>query len=120
MWERKFYLSIGGHNKTTPVGDDFEIIVRSFLNTRIIHVKKCLYLQYNNRNSTVDNNSTDINRRTRLIRDYYDEAIHKRILELGFKDWNWDEETKQSQRLQNFVPIRKYYEEEQIMNYIYE
>jgi len=120
MWERKFYLSIGGHNKTTPVADDFEIIVRSFLHTRIIHVKKCLYLQYNNRNSTVDNNSTDINRRARLIRDYYDEAIHKRILELGFKDWNWDEEKKQSQRLQNFVPIRKYFEEEQIMNYIYE
>jgi glycosyltransferase involved in cell wall biosynthesis len=120
MWERKFYHSIGGHNKTTPVADDFEIIVRSFLNTRIIHVKRCLYLQYNNRNSTVDNNATDINRRARLIRDFYDEAIHNRILELGFKDWNWDEKTKQSQRFQNRVPIRKYFEEEQVMNYIYE
>lgn len=120
MWERKFYHSIGGHNKTTPVADDFEIIVRSFLHTRIIHVKKCLYIQYNNRNSTVDNNSTDINRRARIIRDFYDEAIHKRILELGFKDWNWNEETKQSQRLQNRVPIKKYFEEEQVMNYIYE
>jgi len=120
MWERNFYHSIGGHNKTTPVADDFEIIIRSFLHTRIIHVKKCLYLQYNNRNSTVDNNATDINRRARLIRDYYDEAIHNRILELGFKDWNWDEETKQSQRFQNRVPIRKYYKEEEVMNYIYE
>jgi len=120
MWDRNFYLSIGGHNKTTPVADDFEIIVRSFLHTKIIHVKKCLYLQYNNRNSTVDNNATDINRRARLIRDYYDEAIHNRIIELGYDDWNWDEETKQSQRFQNRVPIRKYFEEEQIMNYIYE
>jgi len=120
MWDRKFYLSIGGHNKTTPVADDFEIIVRSFLNTKIIHVKRCLYLQYNNRNSTVDNNSTDINRRARLIRDYYDLAIHNRIIELGFKDWNWDEEKKESQRLQNHVPIRKYFNEEEVMNYIYE
>lgn len=120
MWERKFYHSIGGHNKTTPVADDLEIIIRSFLYTKIIHVKKCLYLQYNNRNSTVDNNATDINRRARLIRDFYDKAIHNRILELGFKDWNWDEDKQESQRFQNQVSIKKYYDEEQVMNYIYE
>jgi hypothetical protein len=28
MWERKLYHSIGGHNKTTPVADDLEIIIR--------------------------------------------------------------------------------------------
>jgi hypothetical protein len=47
-------------------------------------------------------------------------AIHKRIIELGFEDWNWNEEKKQSQRCQNGVPLKKYYEEEQVMNYIYE
>ena len=120
MWERNFYLKIGGHNKNTPVADDFEIIVRSFLHTRMIHVKRCLYLQYNNRNSTVDNNATDINRRARLIRDYYDLAIHKRILELGFQDWNWDEEKGHSQKFQNRIGIKKYFEEEGVMNYIYE
>ena len=31
-----------------------------------------LYVQYNNGDSTVDNNRVDINRRARLIRDYYD------------------------------------------------
>lgn len=120
MWERNLYHQIGGHNKNTPIADDLEIIIRSFLNTRMIHVKKVLYFQYNNRNSTVDNNATDINRRARLIRDYYDLAIHNRILELGFHDWNWDDELGHSQKFQNKVPIRKYYEEEQVMNYIYE
>jgi glycosyltransferase involved in cell wall biosynthesis len=120
MWEREFYHQIGGHNKKMPVADDLEIIIRSFLNTRFIHVKRLLYLQYNNRNSTVDNNAQDINRRARLIRDYYDLAIHNRILELGFHDWNWDEEKGHSQKFQNSTPIRKYYEEEQVMNYIYE
>jgi len=120
MWEREFYHQIGGHNKRMPVADDLEIIIRSFLNTRFIHVKRLLYLQYNNRNSTVDNNSQDINRRARLIRDHYDLAIHNRILELGFHDWNWDEEKGHSQKFQNNTPIRKYYEEEQVMNYIYE
>ena len=120
MWERNLYHKIGGHNKRTPVADDFEIIVRSFLNTRFIHVKKMLYLQYNNRNSTVDNNATDINRRARLIRDHYDKDIHKRIIELGFQDWNWDEKEQHSQKFQNQTFIRKFFSEEQVMNYIYE
>jgi glycosyltransferase involved in cell wall biosynthesis len=120
MWERKLYYEIGGHNKTMPVADDLEIIIRSFLKTRMIHVKKVLYFQYNNRNSTVDNNANDINRRARLIRDYYDTAIHNRILELGFHDWNWSDEDGHSQKFQNRCPIRKFYEDEQVMNYIYE
>jgi glycosyltransferase involved in cell wall biosynthesis len=120
MWERNLYHKIGGHNKETPVADDLEIIIRSFLHTRFIHIKKVLYLQYNNRNSTVDNNSTDINRRARLIKDFYDKKIHDRILELGFHDWNWDEEKQHSQKFQNQGGPRKFYEEEQVMNYIYE
>jgi glycosyltransferase involved in cell wall biosynthesis len=120
MWERELYHKIGGHNKSTPVADDLEIIIRSFLNTRMIHVKRVLYFQYNNRNSTVDNNAVDINRRARLIRDYYDKAIHERIIQLGFKDWNWDDQLGHSQKFQNRVPIRKYFHEEEVMNYIYE
>jgi hypothetical protein len=120
MWERSLYYKIGGHNKLTPVADDFEIIVRSFLHTRFIHVKKMLYLQYNNRNSTVDNNSVDINRRARLIRDHYDERIHKRIQEFGLEDWYWDEELGHSHKFQKYTPVKKFFNEEGVMNYIYE
>lgn len=120
VWKRDVYNKIGGHNKSFPVADDFELILRTFLNTRIIHIKKMLYIQYNNHNSTVDNNSIDINKRARLIRDYYDLAIHNRIIELGFKDWNWNNELGHSQKISNEVLVRKYYEEEQVMNYTYE
>jgi glycosyltransferase involved in cell wall biosynthesis len=120
MWERNLYHKIGGHNTNIPVADDLEIIIRTFLNTRMIHLKKVLYFQYNNRNSTVDNNASDINRRARLIRDYHDLAIHNRILELGFNDWNWDDNDGHSQKFQNRTPIRKFFEEEEVMNYIYE
>jgi glycosyltransferase involved in cell wall biosynthesis len=120
MWKREVYHEIGGHNKSTPVADDLEIIIRTFLATKFIHIKKVLYLQFNNRNSTVDNNATDINRRARLIRDHYDKRIHERIEELGFSDWNWDDEAQHSQKFQHKVPIRKYFDEEQVMNYIYE
>jgi glycosyltransferase involved in cell wall biosynthesis len=120
MWERKLYHQIGGHNKKMPVADDLELIIRTFLNTRMIHLRDVLYFQYNNKNSTVDNNAQDINRRARLIRDFYDLAIHNRIIELGFQDWNWSEEDRHSQKFQNRAPIRRYFDEEEVMNYIYE
>jgi hypothetical protein len=47
-------------------------------------------------------------------------AIHNRIQELGFHDWNWSEDDGHSQKFQSRCPIRKYYDEEQVMNYIYE
>ena len=120
VWKKEVYDKIGGHNINTPVADDYELIVRTFLNTRMVHIKKMLYLQWNNRNSTVDNNVTDINRRSRLIRDFYDKQIHDRIIELGFHDWNWDEVREHSQKFQNKVSIKMYHDKEQIINYIYE
>jgi hypothetical protein len=120
VWRRDVYLKIGGHNKNTPVADDFELIVRTFLNTKMVHIKKVLYIQWNNRNSTTDNNSIDINRRSRLIRDYYDKQIHQKIIDMGKIDWNWVEEEGCSQKFQNHIFITKYHEEEQILNYIYD
>jgi len=119
-WKRNFYQSIGGHSKLLPVADDFELIVRTFLNTRMIHIKKLLYVQWSNENTTTDNNVIDINRRARLIRDSYDLRIHNRILELGFNDWNWINGENHSYTFERSVPVRKYFEEEQVMNYIYE
>jgi glycosyltransferase involved in cell wall biosynthesis len=120
VWKKEVYDKIGGHNINTPIADDYELIVRTFLNTEMVHVKKMLYLQWNNRNSAVDNNSVDINRRSRLIRDHYDFQIHQRILELGKHDWNWDDSVGHSQKFQNRVFTKKYYQEEEILNKIYE
>jgi hypothetical protein len=120
VWKKEVYDKIGGHNINTPIADDYELIVRTFLNTEMVHIKKMLYLQYNDKNSAVDNNAIDINRRARLIRDHYDLQIHNRILELGKTDWNWDESLGHSQKFQNNISIKKYYEEEQVLNKIYE
>ena len=120
MWRKDIYRSISGHNKKMPVADDLELIIRTFLATRMIHVKKMLYLQYNNGNSTVDNNAIDINRRARLIKDYYDKHIHKRIQQLGKVDWNWNEETQCSLKTIRSGASPRFYEEEQAMNYSYE
>lgn len=120
IWRKDVYHKINGHNKKFPVADDLELIIRTFLETRMIHVKKLLYLQYNNGNSTVDNNSLDINRRARLIRDYYDIKIHERIAELGYHDWNWIEENGHSFKTLINYGSPRFYEGEQVMNYVYE
>ena len=86
----------------------------------MIHVRKLLYLQYNNGNSTVDNNAIDINRRARLIRDYYDLKIHERIMDLGYHDWNWMDEHGHSFKTLRSYAMPRFGEDEQIINYIYE
>jgi glycosyltransferase involved in cell wall biosynthesis len=124
VWKREVYQKIGGHRQDLPVADDLELIIRTFIETRIIHIKKMLYIQYFKLGSTVDLNSFDINRRSRLIRDFYNLKIHNRIEDLGFSDWEWDEEKKDSVHKSCWAKTDKsdimFGEQEQVMNYIYE
>ena len=124
VWRKDIYRKIGGHRQDLPVADDFELIVRTFLETRFIHIKKILYIQHFRLGSTVDLNSFDINRRARLVRDFYDQKIHSRIEELGFFDWDWNSEKNRSLHESNWSKADKtdlrFGSEEQVMNYIYE
>ena len=124
VWRSDVYRKIGGHRQDLPVADDLELIIRTFLETRIIHIKRMLYIQHFKLGSTVDLNSFDINRRARLIRDFYNLKIHRRIEELGFFDWEWDKEKEDSIHKSSWARIDKsdigLGEQEQVMNYIYE
>jgi len=118
LWRKDVYSKVGGHNRQVSVADDYELIVKTFLETKFIHIRKMLYLQFNNHNSTVDNNSTDINRRSRLIKDYYDPLIHKRIEELGKHDSCWIDKLNRAGKLQNDMTGVLMGDNEQILNYI--
>jgi hypothetical protein len=124
VWRKDVYLKIGGHRKDLPVADDLELIIRTFLETRIIHIKKMLYIQYFKLGSTVDLNAFDINRRARLIRDFYNLDIHKRIQDLGFHDWEWDDVKNDSVHKSSWAKVDKsdigLGEQEQVLNYVYE
>ena len=89
-WRKSFYESIGGHNRELHVADDYEIIVRTFLKTRMIRVPKLCYIQYIS-NTTQQVRNRDIHRHVRSIRVHYDRMIHDRLLELGCEDFIWDE-----------------------------
>ena len=100
-WKRDFYHQIGGHNIELSVIDDMELITRTFLYGRMAKVNKVLYIQHegnsgedtNNRGNTATGHRfKEIQRVNELMYRKYDEAVHERILELGFEDPIWDEE----------------------------
>jgi glycosyltransferase involved in cell wall biosynthesis len=95
-WRKSFYESIGGHNKELHVADDYELIVRTFLKTRMIRVPRLCYLQHISENTGQRTRNADIHRHVRSIRTYYDRMIHNRFLELGCEDFIWDEERGES------------------------
>ena len=97
-WERNFYFEIGGHNQSQRIADDYELLVRSFLKTKFTHIECCCYAQrfdgnnsqyQKNEDSDGQGNIDDIQRRTRLISIFYDEAIHNRLEEVGLDDSKW-------------------------------
>lgn len=90
-WRRSFYQLIGGHSRELHVADDYELVVRSFLKTRMIHIPKMCYIQYIGLTAQHIRNK-DIQRHVRFIRQYYDRMIHERFIELGCEDFIWDEE----------------------------
>jgi glycosyltransferase involved in cell wall biosynthesis len=94
-WRRSTYFEIGGHNRNLTIADDYELVVRTFLHTKMCRIPKLGYVQfiYNNNSgrNTHDLSRADIQRRVRTIMYYYNEAINKRFLELGLKDWAYDE-----------------------------
>ena len=89
-WRRAFYESIGGHNKELHVADDYEIIIRTFLETRMIRVPRLCYFQHIGATAQEARNG-DIHRHVRSIRSHYDAMIHARLIELGCDDFVWDE-----------------------------
>jgi O-antigen biosynthesis protein len=91
-WRKSFYDSIGGHNKELHVADDYEIMVRTFLKTRMVRVPKLCYIQHIG-NTTQQIRNRDIMRHVRSIQVHYDRMIHDRLLELGCEDFSWDEKT---------------------------
>jgi glycosyltransferase involved in cell wall biosynthesis len=89
-WRRDFYFKIGGHNRKIHVADDYELIIRTFLNTRMVRIPKLCYIQHRG-DAKVSNThkvrSKEIQRLVRSFSDWYDREIHDRFTELGVDDY---------------------------------
>jgi glycosyltransferase involved in cell wall biosynthesis len=117
-WRRDTYFAVGGHNRDLAIADDYELIVRTFLHTRICKIPKIGYIQfiYNNHTgqNTHDLSRADIQRRVRSIMYYYNDRIAKRFEELGVEDWAYNENPNHPLWAES-----RFGEGENYVNYIY-
>lgn len=44
VWRASFYKKIGGHNPSFHICDDHELLIRTYLAGKMVHIDKCLYL----------------------------------------------------------------------------
>jgi glycosyltransferase involved in cell wall biosynthesis len=90
-WKKDVYYKIGGHNKHLHVADDYELYVRTFLNTKIAKINAFTYIQYFERNATNTQfvKNKDIQDLVALTANYYNDKIHNRFIELGVNDYVW-------------------------------
>jgi glycosyltransferase involved in cell wall biosynthesis len=93
-WTRAGYLAAGGHSPDVHVCDDYELLLRTFLKTRMVHIRRFGYIQHHDRaggSNTQRVRNQEIQRLTRYFMDRYNQAIHERFIELGVDDFIWGE-----------------------------
>jgi glycosyltransferase involved in cell wall biosynthesis len=93
-WTRDAYYAAGGHNPDIHVCDDYELLIRTFLTTRMVHIRRLGYIQYHNDQSSGNTHRKrikEIQRLVRMFRDAYADRIHDRFVELGVDDFIWRE-----------------------------
>jgi hypothetical protein len=89
-WRKDAYAAIGGHSPEVHVCDDYELLVRTFLKTRMVHIRQLGYLQYHGPTgggNTQRRRNKEIQRLVAYFRARYEDQIHHRLLELGVDDW---------------------------------
>lgn len=88
VWRKEIYDRIGGYNQLMRIADDYELIVRTFLETKFCRIPRLLYFQrYDGNNSQDNGNRMDIQYRVKVIADYYRKLIKNRFEELGVPDF---------------------------------
>ena len=96
-WRSEFYKEIGGHSRTIHVADDYELMVRTFLKTRMVRVPSLCHIQWRNPEGDIKGGNThrernhEIQRLVRAFSQWYDKDIHARFVELGVDDFVYKE-----------------------------
>lgn len=114
-WRKSTYHAIGGHNRNLSIADDYELIVRTFLHTKMVKIPTLSYIQNIHENNSHEKTRKDIQRRVRSIMYYYNEAIANRFEELGYEDWAYKENPHDP-----ISVASRYGSEENYVNYIYQ
>jgi len=94
-WRRDAYERAGGYSSEIHVCDDYEFLIRTFLTTRMVHIRRFGYIQYLacDQSNTQRRRNREIQRLVRLFRERYDGEIHQRFEELDVDDFIWQDGT---------------------------
>jgi len=88
IWRRETLLKIGNYSEFLPVADDYELLLRTAINTKMVRIHKLGYIQYmnnNNNNFSLIRNA-EINRLVPchiMPQCYQDYNIQNRMKEVG-------------------------------------
>jgi len=84
IWKTELYNKIGCHNYNLPVVDDYELYIRTFLNTKMCRISENCYLQYRNTdgNFTFFRNEL-IQYLSGLVYSLYKNEINDKFTDLG-------------------------------------
>lgn len=74
-WRADLYRQLNGHNPSLRVADDYELCVRTVLETKTKHIDKLLYKQYINTNTAQRVHNAEIQENVRIISDKYINAL---------------------------------------------
>lgn len=83
VWRAQAYRSLNGHNTSLRVADDYDLMVRTFLEYRFVHIPELLYYQYIQPTSAQLVYNAEIHRRVGQINERYGGYITSRVQELG-------------------------------------
>jgi len=91
VWRKDFYWKIGGHDERLWVGDDYELVVRSFVNQgRFLHLDFLGYLQTCHGSNATDERRNEIQEVVHAIVAKYDFEINMAFKALNVNDWAYD------------------------------
>ena len=88
-WRTSAYHATGGYSPEVHVADDYELCLRTFLTTRMVHIQRFGYIQYLGvgGENTQRRRNREIQRLVEAFAWRYEPQIHARLLELGLDDF---------------------------------
>lgn len=87
-WRKHIYNTVGGHNPNMFICDDYELLLKTFMVTKIAHLNRFCYIQYRcaDRSNIGMIRQKETHRQFDLLLSAYDSEINRRFIELGIKD----------------------------------
>jgi hypothetical protein len=78
-WRATTYHALNGHDRSLPVADDYELIVRTALSAEMFHIPKMLYKQHINSNTAQRQRNQLIQTLVAQISNHYSERLDEKF-----------------------------------------